>query len=171
MTIAAPTRFLLPAVLLVSAAALGACSSGNDDGGPPSGNTESPAAASAAEKSEVAANALQEGDCMTDSGTAARPAIQVIPCGEPHGFEVYATTELPAGEYPGTGEADAQAQEFCRGEFTEFVGLEYDASALDLQYFYPVEAEWADDGGRSVICLVGAPGGEPSSGTLRDANQ
>lgn len=105
---------------------------------------------------------------MTDSGTATEPAIEVVPCSEPHGFEVFATTELAAGDYPGIGEADAQAQEFCRAEFGKFIGLEYDDSELDLQYFYPVESEWDTANGRAVICLAGRVG-EPTTGTLRDA--
>ena len=172
MTIAAPKRFLLSAALVTTAAAVSGCTSGNDDGTPPSGlPAESIEAEEARAPSEVTANDLREGECMTDSGTAADPNIQVMPCAEPHAFEVYATTELAAGVYPGIGDADAQAQEFCRSEFVEFVGVEYDASALELQYFYPVESEWSDEGGRSVVCLVGDAGGEPSTGTLRDANR
>ena len=173
MTIAAPKRFLLSAALVTLAAAMSGCTSGNDDGASPSASpaAKSIGAAEARGIPEVAANDLQEGECMTDSGTAADPSIQVMPCAEPHAFEVFATAELPAGEYPGIGEADAQTQEFCRSEFVEFVGVEYDASALDLQYFYPVEPEWVDVGGRSATCLVGYADGEPSTGTLRDANR
>ena len=172
MTTAALRRFLLPAALIAAAAVTG-CTAGNDDGASPSELTSaaSSAAAEAQKASSVTANDLQEGQCVTDSGTAAEPDIQVIPCDEPHAFEVFATTELDEGIYPGLGEADAQAQEFCRGEFAAFVGVEYDASALELQYFYPVESEWTDEGGRSVICLVGSAGGEPSTGTLRDSSQ
>ena len=173
MTTAAPRRFLLPAALIAAAAVVTGCTDGNDDGASPSGPpaTASIEAAEAREVSSIAANDLQEGQCMTDSGTAAKPSVRVIPCEEPHAFEVFATTELDAGVYPGVGEADAQAQEFCRGEFAAFVGVEYDTSALDLQYFYPVESEWTGDGGRSVICLVGSAGGEPSTETLRDSRQ
>ncbi|KRF09379.1 hypothetical protein ASH00_07085 [Arthrobacter sp. Soil782] len=173
MTTAALRRILLPAALIAAAAVATGCTAGNDDGTSPS-EPPAPASSEAAEAqkaSSVTANDLQEGQCMTDSGTAAEPDIQIIPCEEPHAFEVFATTELDAGVYPGLGEADAQAQEFCRGEFAAFVGVEYDASALALQYFYPVESEWTDDGGRSVICLVGSAGGEPSTGTLRDSSQ
>lgn len=173
MTIAAPKRFLLPAALITMAAAVSGCTSGNDDGTAPSGSpaAESIGAMELQEASEVQANGLREGECMTDSGTAAEPSIQVMPCTEPHAFEVFATTELPAGDYPGIGEADAQTQEFCRNEFVKFVGIEYDSSALELQYFYPVESEWSDDGGRTAICLVGHAGGEPFTGTLQGANQ
>ncbi|GAB3556099.1 hypothetical protein GCM10027404_34060 [Arthrobacter tumbae] len=173
MMIAAPKRYFLPAALLCTAAVLGGCTSGNDDGAQPSepSAAESAQAVERQAASEVAPRDLQEGQCMADSGTAADPNLQVLPCGEPHPFEVFATTELPAGEYPGLGEADAQAQEFCRSEFAAFIGLDYDASALDLQYFYPVESEWTDDGGRSVVCLVGSAGGAPSTGTLRGSNE
>lgn len=173
MTIAAAKHLLPPAALVIMAAALTGCAIGNDDGAPPTG----PASAERTEAaqvttSDVAANDLHAGECMTDSGTAGNPAIQLLPCTEPHAFEVFATKELPEGDYPGVGEADAQAQEFCRTEFLSFVGVDYDASSLELQYFYPVESEWNDDdGGRTVVCLVGNAGGAPATETLRDSRR
>lgn len=144
----APQRFLLPALLALTALVTSGCTA-----------------------SDVPVKDLEAGECMTDSGTAADPNIEVIPCDEAHAFEVFATTELSEGNYPGTGEADAQTQEFCRSEFEEFIGVPYDDSELELQYFYPVESEWDDDGGRSVTCLVGLAGGEPSTGTLEDSER
>lgn len=172
MTIAALKRVLLPAALVIMTAAVGGCASGNDDGAPPTGPTAAERTeATQGADSDVAGSDLQTGDCMTDSGTAADPDIQVLPCADPHAFEVFATSELPEGAYPGIGEADAQAQEFCRAEFLTFIGVDYDDSALELQYFYPVESEWNDDGGRAVVCLVGNAEGEPATGTLRDSRR
>ncbi|GAB3543302.1 hypothetical protein GCM10027403_37280 [Arthrobacter tecti] len=155
-------RFLLAAALALSTAVLSGCTaSTNDDDGAAPPSTPAPSQAAVSE------NELEAGQCMTDSGTAAEPNIEVLPCTEEHAFEVFATTELPEGDYPGLGEADALAQEFCRSEFDGFIGVEYDASELDLQYFYPVEEEWATEGGRSVICLVGQPAGASTTGTLK----
>ncbi|WP_323960242.1 hypothetical protein GC088_01940 [Arthrobacter sp. JZ12] len=164
------TRLFLSAAAVALAAMVSGCSTGNDDDTPrPASASESASAGSATEG--LSAGDLETGTCITDSGTAADPAVEVLPCAEAHGFEVFATTELPAGEYPGTGEADAQAQEFCREEFTAFVGVDYDQSELDLQYFYPVEKNWNNDGGRSVACLAGLAGGELSTGTLRGSER
>lgn len=172
MTIAAPKHLLWSAAALVLTAAIGGCTPGNDDGASPAGQAATgPTEAGETAGSKVAAHDLRAGECMTDSGTTDAPDIQVLPCTEPHAFEVFATTELPDGDYPGIGEADAQAQEFCRSEFLGFIGVDYDASSLELQYFYPVESEWYDDGGRMVACLVGAAGGDPATGTLRDSRR
>jgi hypothetical protein len=170
MTYSTPKQFLLLAAVALCTSAAAGCSSANDDGAPPSPGTAAQSTGAGEDPVATAAD-LQEGECMTDSGSAADSSIRVVPCTQPHAFEVYATTELPAGEYPGLGEADAAAQEFCRSEFFSFVGVDYDASVLALQYFYPVETQWEDDGGRSVACLVGDADGAPFTGTLRDSNK
>ena len=171
MTSAARKRHLLPIGWVVLLAGLSGCTPANDDVGAASAPSvvASSEAAEAASEAAVAAQDLRTGECMTDTGTAATPNILVVPCAEPHAFEVFATTELPEGDYPGIGEADAQAQEFCRSQFSAFIGVEYDASVLELQYFYPVESGWTSVGGRSIVCLVGNAGGEPARGTLLDS--
>lgn len=181
---ASPQRFMLPATLALLAALVGGCTANDDDGttvgtspsgSSPSGSSgevPSPAASpSSSDSPGTATNDLEAGDCITDTGTAAEPNIEVLPCSEKHGFEVFATTELPEGEYPGIGEADALTQEFCREEFTGFVGIEYDASELELQYFFPVEAEWDAEGGRTAVCTVGLPGGDPTTGSLEGSKR
>ncbi len=182
---ASPQRFMLPATLALLAALVGGCTANDDDGttvgtspsgSSPSGSSgevPSPAASpsSSSDSPGTATNDLEAGDCITDTGTAAEPNIEVLPCSEEHGFEVFATTKLPEGEYPGIGEADALTQEFCREEFTGFVGIEYDASELELQYFFPVEAEWDAEGGRTAVCTVGLPGGNPTTGSLEGSKR
>ncbi len=114
---------------------------------------------------------LQVGDCINDPGTESVTDITVLPCDQPHVFETFARTEMPDGDYPGVPAANTAASEFCAREFTTYVGLEYDASVLELLYFYPVEESWnaADD--REILCFVAEQGEEPVTGTLRDARR
>jgi hypothetical protein len=114
---------------------------------------------------------LQVGDCINDPGTEDVSDITVLPCDEPHVFELFARTDMPDGDYPGVPAANTAASEFCAPEFATYVGLEYDASVLELLYFYPVEDSWnaADD--REIVCFVAEQGEKPVTGTLRDARR
>ncbi|MHA7190024.1 septum formation family protein [Arthrobacter sp. MDT2-16] len=114
---------------------------------------------------------IEVGDCIDDPGTEKTSDITVLPCGEPHVFEAFARTEMPGGDYPGVPAASTAAGDFCAEEFAAYVGLEYDASVLELLYFYPVEESWnaADD--REILCFVGDQGEESVTGTLRNARR
>lgn len=114
---------------------------------------------------------LQVGDCINDPGTESVTDITVLPCDQPHVFETFARTDMPDGEYPGVPAANTAASEFCAGEFATYVGLEYDASVLELLYFYPVEESWKAAGDREILCFVAEQGEEPVTGTLRDARR
>ena len=82
--------------------------------------------------------------------------------------EAYAEFELAQGAFPGEDEVARQADEGCTAEFTEFVGLGYDESALEVLYYYPSAVSWIFD--RTVVCVITDPAGEVT-GTLRDAGR
>lgn len=111
------------------------------------------------------------GDCINDPGMEDRSDIAVLPCDEQHVFEAFATTRMPDGEYPGQGEANTAATDFCAEEFTRFIGVDYDASVLELLYFYPVEENWDTEGDREILCFVAEQEETPVTGTLRDAGR
>jgi hypothetical protein len=122
-------------------------------------------------EAETDAFSIEVGDCIDDPGTEDVSDITVLPCDQPHVFEAFARTEMPDGEYPGVPAANTAASEFCAEEFAAYIGLEYDASVLELLYFYPVEESWnaADD--REILCFAAEQGEEPVTGTLRDARR
>ncbi|MBG6226286.1 hypothetical protein IWX63_002876 [Arthrobacter sp. CAN_A2] len=97
--------------------------------------------------------------------------IAVIPCDEQHVFEAFATTRMPDGEYPGQGEANTAATDFCAEEFRSFIGVDYDTSVLELLYFYPVEESWNARDDREILCFVAEREETPVTGTLRDAGR
>ena len=99
------------------------------------------------------------------------PDIAVIPCDEPHVFEAFATTQMPEGGYPGQGEANTAATDFCAREFRSFIGVDYDTSVLELLYFHPVEESWNTEGDRRILCFVAEQDETPVTGTLRDAGR
>jgi hypothetical protein len=111
-----------------------------------------------------------------ESGTAAgampyRPAVGVcldarkdalagpaaeVPCSSEHDDEAYAAFDLVAEVFAGDAETESAALAGCLDRFAGFIGLPYDASALDVYTFHPTEASWAA-GDRSVVCVVWDP--------------
>ncbi|MHA7283125.1 septum formation family protein [Arthrobacter sp. TMS2-4] len=117
------------------------------------------------------ASPIGVGECINDPGLEDRSDIPVVPCDERHVFEAFAATRMSDGEYPGQGEANAAATEFCAEEFRAFIGVDYDASVLELLYFYPVEESWDAQGDREILCLVAEQEETPVTGTLQDAGR
>ncbi len=126
-------------------------------------------AVTAQEETDV--SSIQVGDCINDPGTASVTDITVLPCGERHVFEAFASTRMADGDFPGDAAATTAATDFCGAEFTDFVGLDYDSSVLEMMYFYPVEASWNATGGREILCFVADEGEAPVAGTLEDAGK
>lgn len=104
---------------------------------------------------------VQVGDCFDGSSlTEESYGVPVVPCEEEHVSEVFAVTELPDGEWPGTAVVDERSYDYCVEEFTAFVGEPYDESSLYVWPATPTEESWAW-GDRTVLCVV-----EPMQGTV-----
>jgi hypothetical protein len=98
-------------------------------------------------------------------------SVETVPCSEPHGYEVFASVNLPDGDedFPGYQVIDEQAEEMCIAEFEGFVGLPHDQSALEIRFMTPSEEAWLA-GDRLVHCAVYDPAGDVS-GSLRGAER
>ncbi|GAA1337867.1 septum formation family protein [Arthrobacter roseus] len=123
---------------------------------------------SVAETVDASVPELRDGDCFTDDGGT---EVTLMPCEKPHEFEVFASTKMLDGEYPGVEKAETQADAFCRPAFEKFVGISYSDSELPLQFFYPQAADWSEADNRTVLCLVTVPGNKPSTGTFKSADR
>jgi len=94
------------------------------------------------------------GDCVNDGvaeGTIS--SVPTVPCSEPHDSEVYAAVYLEDQDFPGDDAILNEADTLCLAEFAGFMGVEYEASIADIQYYFPTELTWAS-GDREVLCLV-----------------
>ena len=113
--------------------------------------------------------ALKVGDCLdsTDLGETVEE-VPFVPCGEAHDSEVYASTELADGDYPGEKVIEKTSDAFCYGRFASFVGLDYESSALDYYPLYPVEDGWNFIDDREVLCVIIDLDGDVT-GTLQSA--
>jgi len=113
------------------------------------------------------------GDCLDglgDADLASVSTVTLVPCTEPHAFEVYAGFDLPIGTYPGEDAVVAAAEDGCGTRFEAFTGSAYDGSQLDYNYFIPPEDDWTISGSHLVSCLIDDPAG-PVTGTLAQARR
>ena len=101
-------------------------------------------------------------------------AVIVVPCEDPHSFEVYDQQEYfseestaPGVDFPGDTVVSNVAETQCITEFEEFIGVQWEASEYDVQVWWPSETSWIDDDDRLVTCAVYRLNGEPSKGSAR----
>ncbi len=99
---------------------------------------------------------LSVGDCLNDQSSDEVTDVPVVPCEEPHDYEVYYDFALPDGEFV-EDDVTAAADEGCYGEFATFVGLSYEESLLDFTYFTPTQQSWDEGNDRIVSCMIGDP--------------
>jgi hypothetical protein len=97
--------------------------------------------------------------------------IRAIPCDEPHTFEAYFTTELPAGSYPSRSVLDAETEAACLPSFEPYVGRDYETSALYVTTFEPTPEGWAD-GDRGILCVISTENASTAlTGSVRDSGR
>lgn len=146
------------AVALIALAALGFAGCAADEPRDPGGQVTASVPSDAF--------SLQVGDCTgaLTSGTVGE--VTLIPCNQPHAWEVFAATELEGDDYPGSGKVQDQAEAFCNDQFKAFVGVAVNKSAYHLTVLQPTKQTWNDAGDRQVTCLAGDGEGKVE-GSLR----
>ena len=112
---------------------------------------------------------IREGDCIAEiPPQEVIDTLPVVPCGEPHGAEIYAVFDVAGDESTKQADIDRFAQGGCTRRFADFVGSRYDQSRLRIESISPVEGELEDD--RSVVCMVEDPG-RSTTGSLRGSGR
>lgn len=113
---------------------------------------------------------IKVGDCTEDLAENEVSAAMLVPCGEPHYWEAYASSQLGGDEYPGVTQVTESADKACTDAFKTFVGVTTEKSDYTYTYFYPTEQTWTSTGDREVLCFVGLEDGG-ITGTLKDAKK
>ncbi|MGI9623641.1 MAG: septum formation family protein [Acidimicrobiales bacterium] len=101
-------------------------------------------------------------DIVVEPTNEVQEFTTVVDCRRPHDGEVYASHfhEAEAGApFPGTTEIERWSNVACYGSFTEFVGTDYELSALEIGAIRPIKTNWEDPDARhrEVLCYVYAP--------------
>lgn len=102
---------------------------------------------------------MRVGDCFDDGSVFADDNPEVnsvpgVPCSSPHDNEVYAVFDLDVASFPEGDEMARLAFDACMQRFGEFVGKDYDSSALDIATLYPTRDSWHQQNDREVVCAV-----------------
>ena len=121
---------------------------------------------------------LRTGDCFDDPTMFTQEIVEVesidsVPCDQPHDAEVYAVVDLPQGDdapFPGDEEVATAADEACFDRFEAYVGVSYEDSTLDINYYLPIASSWAE-GDRMVTCLLIDVDGDPLTGSMKDSGR
>ena len=116
------------------------------------------------------------GQCLDEVPVPAQQtyAVLVIPCEDPHIYEVYAQTRLDAGagaEYPGALAVSNDAEARCFEVFPEFMGVTWEQSDYDIQTWWPSEQSWVTKRDRTVLCAVYKVTGGRTKGSVRGSAQ
>ncbi|MEE8601052.1 septum formation family protein [Euzebya tangerina] len=96
---------------------------------------------------------LPDGEEITDYDT--------VDCAEPHDAEVFALPQMPDGEdapFNQTAVSEFASQR-CQGdEFANYVGTDYESSAIWASSLTPSQDSWDNANDREIVCLlVGEP--------------
>jgi hypothetical protein len=152
------TRLVPAAALVAAIGMLGGCAQVADllDGAKPQATRDADSG-EVTGKGEIDVFTLSVGDCLSDTGTAEEVFdVPVVPCDEPHDYEVYHDFSLPDADWS-EDDVYAGAEEGCYNQFAAFVGLSYEESVLDFSYYAPTQESWEQGGDRIVSCFVGDP--------------
>ena len=83
-------------------------------------------------------------------------AASLKSCDETHLAEVVGRRQLPytsEAPFPGDSPLARASETECRAAFSDYVGIDYDESSLDVEYQYPGPLSWPG-GDRIVTCMV-----------------
>jgi len=99
---------------------------------------------------------LAVGDCFDEPVSASDlTQVPVVPCEEPHRYEVVGSVLVADTAGPGDGLEQA-ALAACSGPYDRYIGLPPEESELRPAVLTPTEEGW-DGGDREALCLVTDP--------------
>jgi hypothetical protein len=113
---------------------------------------------------------MRVGDCFDDSSVVGDEVTNLpgVPCSQPHDYETYAVFDVSMTSYTSDESMSALAYESCLERFDSFVGINYDASVLEITTLYPTIESWQQDD-REVVCALYDMSEEKLVGSTKDS--
>ena len=142
-----PLSFLLWGVLILGGSIAGVVfNAARDDGG------------DITKAGDLKISDLRVGDCFDVKDPAAEVIedVKAVPCLQEHEYEMFLIGSMAAGSYPSDAAFSTFVETECLPAFATYVGLEYEASELDVFYVVPSSDSWGD-GDRAVQCSIYHP--------------
>lgn len=144
-------------LVLIAAGFASGWSSADDDYGAPA-----PVSTYSAPATNI--DELVVGECF-DEGDEEDEAIRQ-PCSQPHDAEVIARLTLPAGSYPGDKGVQKAGESGCEAEFDTYVGIPWDDSELESDFWWPDRELW-NSGDRVIVCAAYGPDYDQLTGSVK----
>jgi len=103
---------------------------------------------------------LKVGDCIKDvnSLTQSVSKVPAVPCTDTHNGEVFATTT------DGTTWDASYAEDYCRQQFSSYIGVDFESSQLNVEYFKPQDSSSSN---KVLTCIVFHADGTTDSASLK----
>lgn len=123
---------------------------------------------------------LAVGNCYDPPPNDAQKTILVMltNCANAHKYEVYARAEVDLGAdsspdsgYPGDDAVRHFAEERCYQLFRPFVGVQWDASTLNIDTWYPTTGSWSREHDRQVLCVLSDRKAADLTGSMKGTNR
>jgi putative regulator of septum formation/uncharacterized protein DUF4190 len=109
------------------------------------------------EGGSVSSVELKLGDCLKKvPAEGVVTSVDVVPCTQPHGAEVYAVFNLSGTAYPGSDAVIKQSEDGCTERVDVLTAEAQKDDTLEVYYLYPHTSLVWNRGDHSVSCLVGS---------------
>ncbi len=92
------------------------------------------------------------GECLVLSPSGVLDRDHVVPCDQPHQFEVIGTAVLAGGSYPADASIEEIGVPLCMPHFATYVGS-FEQGPWYAYPLYPTEEAW-DQGDREIACTA-----------------
>jgi hypothetical protein len=111
---------------------------------------------------------LRVGDCFDLTNPEALQVQEVAarPCAQAHHYELLFIDEMTGTAYPDHDTVQTFVIQRCLPAFASYVGVDYQVSLLELDWFSPTDAGWSH-GDRTVQCAIFDPNLDQVTGSLK----
>lgn len=110
-------------------------------------------------------NGIREGSVVTATSN------QPVDCAQPHDNEVIGSFDYTASSgFPGSDALQAFAEQVCLPAFSQYVGVDFQSSKLDVLPLLPTDQTWLK-GDRTVSCIVLMHDGTKLTGSVKGTAQ
>jgi hypothetical protein len=111
---------------------------------------------------------LRVGDCfnLTNPDALQVQEVAARPCAEAHHYELMFVDEMTGTAFPDHDTVQMFVVQRCLPAFASYVGVDYQVSLLELDWFSPTDAGWSH-GDRTVQCAIFDPSQDQVTGSLK----
>ena len=101
---------------------------------------------------------IRVGDCFDNPSEETAEEVESVKmpkCTEPHDNEAFFIYDVSDSDFPAYDQdaVIADAEEKCRPEYEQFVGVPEAETSIYFSYYFPSDESW-EQGDREILCMV-----------------